>query len=146
MLSVAGVIWAVAIWNGVKSPISQIAKVRKVRKKCVFLYIDFMVFSIHGMMIINSSNNTSYHNLVGAGSPKYMTPNDGLSKPAPTHPNINNSLNLTIKIDVIWGDWWVWAGLLILFMGNKIDREPAPTNGCCLRLLATFGRVYQDCL
>ena len=38
---------AVAIWDGVKIPISQIAKVvneRKVRKKHGFLYIDFIVF------------------------------------------------------------------------------------------------------
>ena len=47
MPSVAGVIWAVAVWDGVKSPISQIAKAvneRKVRKKHGFLSVDFMVF------------------------------------------------------------------------------------------------------
>jgi len=45
--SAAGVIWAVAVWDGVKSPISQVAKAvneRKVRKKRVFLCVDFMVF------------------------------------------------------------------------------------------------------
>lgn len=47
MLSVAGVIWAVAIWNGVKSPSSHIAKVvneRNVKKKRSFLFVDCMVF------------------------------------------------------------------------------------------------------
>ena len=47
MPSVAGVIWAVAIWDGAKSPISQIVKAvneRKVRKKRGFLCVDFMIF------------------------------------------------------------------------------------------------------
>ncbi len=47
MPSVAGVIWAVAVWDGAKSPISHIAKAvneRKVRKKRGFLCVDFMVF------------------------------------------------------------------------------------------------------
>ena len=43
----AGVIWAMAVWDGVKIPASQVAKVvneSKVRKKRVFLSVDFMVF------------------------------------------------------------------------------------------------------
>ena len=60
MPSVAGVIWAVAIWDGAKSPISHIAKAvneRKLRKKRGFLCVDFMVFLIYVMMLINSSTN-----------------------------------------------------------------------------------------
>ena len=47
MPSVAGVIWAVAVWDAGKSPNSHIAKAvneRKVRKERVFLWVDFMVF------------------------------------------------------------------------------------------------------
>lgn len=47
MPSVAGVIWAVAVWDGEKSPICQVAKAvneRKVRKKRGFLCVDFMFF------------------------------------------------------------------------------------------------------
>jgi len=45
--SVAGVIWAVAVWDAAKSPISHIAKPikeRNVRKKRGFLCVDFMIF------------------------------------------------------------------------------------------------------
>ena len=47
MPSVAGVIWAVAVWDGAKIPNSHIAKAvneRKVRKKRGFLCVDFIVF------------------------------------------------------------------------------------------------------
>jgi len=58
--SVAGVIWAVAIWDAGKSPSSHIAKAvneKKVRKKRGFLCVDFMVFLVDVMMLINSSTN-----------------------------------------------------------------------------------------
>lgn len=60
MPSVAGVIWAVAVWDGGKSPISHIVKAvneRKVRKKRGFLCVDFMVFLIYVMTLVNSSTN-----------------------------------------------------------------------------------------
>ena len=47
MPSAAGVIWAVAVWDGMKSAISQVAKAvneSNVRKKRFFLSVDFMVF------------------------------------------------------------------------------------------------------
>ena len=47
MPSVAGVIWAVAVWDAGKSPISHIVKAvneSNVRKKRFFLSVDFMVF------------------------------------------------------------------------------------------------------
>lgn len=47
MPSVAGVIWAVAIWDGVKSPVSQVAKAlkeRSVRRNIFFVSADFMAF------------------------------------------------------------------------------------------------------
>lgn len=47
MPSAAGVIWAVAVWDGMKSPISQVAKVvneSNVRRKRGFLSVNFMVF------------------------------------------------------------------------------------------------------
>ena len=40
-------IWAVAVWDGMKSAISQVAKAvneSNVRKKRFFLSVDFMVF------------------------------------------------------------------------------------------------------
>lgn len=49
MPSVAGVIWAVAIWDGAKSPISHIVKAvkeRNVKKKRGFLCVDFMVLLV----------------------------------------------------------------------------------------------------
>jgi len=58
--SVAGVIWAVAVWDAGKSPNSHIAKAvneRKVRKKRFFLCVDFMVVLIYVMMLINSFTN-----------------------------------------------------------------------------------------
>jgi len=45
--SAAGVIWAVAVWDGVKSPISQVAKAvkeRSVRRNIFFVSADFMIF------------------------------------------------------------------------------------------------------
>ena len=60
MPSVAGVIWAVAVWDAAKSPNSHIVKAvneRKVRKKRGFLCVDFMVFLIYVMTLINSSTN-----------------------------------------------------------------------------------------
>ena len=60
MPSAAGVIWAVAVWDGVKRPISQVAKAvneSNVRRNIFFVSVDFMVFSIY-VMIINSSYNT----------------------------------------------------------------------------------------
>ena len=50
MPSVAGVIWAVAVWDAGKSPISHIVKAvneRKVRTKRGFLCVDFMIFFIY---------------------------------------------------------------------------------------------------
>lgn len=49
MPSVAGVIWAVAVWDGAKSPISHIVKAvneRNARKKRGFLCVDFMVLLV----------------------------------------------------------------------------------------------------
>ena len=49
MPSVAGVIWAVAVWDGAESPNSHIVKAvkeRKVRKKRGFLCVDFMVLLV----------------------------------------------------------------------------------------------------
>ncbi|WP_293201271.1 hypothetical protein, partial [Microcoleus sp. PH2017_35_SFW_U_B] len=50
-----------------------------------------------------------YHHPVGAGSPKYMTPNDNYKNPPPPSPKIKNTLNLTMW----WGGFWgllVWWG------------------------------------
>ena len=49
MPSAAGMIWAVAIWDGVKSPVSQVAKAvkeRNVRRNIFFVSADFIVFVI----------------------------------------------------------------------------------------------------
>jgi hypothetical protein len=47
--SAAGVIWAVAVWDGVKSPISEVAKLvkeRNVRKNIFFVSANFIIFVI----------------------------------------------------------------------------------------------------
>ena len=58
MPSMAGVIWAVAIWDGLKIPISQIAEAvneMKVRKKQGFLYIDFIFFLVDDICALRQS-------------------------------------------------------------------------------------------
>src|SRR5919199_1239443 len=51
--------------------------------------------------------------------------------------------NPPLRIDVVWGYWWVGAGLSRLFVGDKIPREPAPTNCCCLGFLVGGGGVFK---